>query len=103
MLIKVRKTRSPLDKEQLLTSGHSFRIAGMTKLFQNHTFIGLVDYDLSLSIVQHETKMFMVNHSAVACVQLSIFLAIILLSLLFRTHLGSISLLTCPEKSSFTN
>jgi hypothetical protein len=40
--------------------------AEMSRMFQNHTYIGLVDYDLSLSVVQHETKMFMINHAAIA-------------------------------------
>lgn len=31
---------------------------------QNHSFVGVVDQDLSLSLVQQETKLYLVNHAA---------------------------------------
>jgi len=40
----------------------------LTDLVQNHKFVGIVDYDLSLSAVQHSTKLYLINHAAIALV-----------------------------------
>lgn len=50
----------------LTRSSFLLDVSGLTDLVQNHKFVGIVDYDLSLSAVQHSTKLYLINHAAVA-------------------------------------
>ncbi|SJX62268.1 related to MLH1-DNA mismatch repair protein [Sporisorium reilianum f. sp. reilianum] len=36
----------------------------LTEVVQNHTFVGVVDLDKGLSLIQHETRLLLVNHDA---------------------------------------
>lgn len=35
---------------------------------RNHIFVGVVDLEGSLSMVQHLTKLYLVNHASLSCV-----------------------------------
>lgn len=38
-------------------------LKGLTELLANHTFVGCVDDSLTLALVQHQTKLYMVNYN----------------------------------------
>ena len=40
-------------------------LAGLSEVLRGHTFVGVVDLDMGLSLVQHETKLYLVNHAAI--------------------------------------
>ena len=37
---------------------------GFTEILSNHTFVGIVDLNRSLSLIQHSTKLYLVNHAS---------------------------------------
>jgi DNA mismatch repair protein MLH1 len=39
---------------------------GLTEIIQKHIFVGIVDLDKCLSLVQHEAKLYLVNHESLA-------------------------------------
>lgn len=39
------------------------KLLGLTELLANHTFVGCVDDSLTLALVQHQTKLYMVNYN----------------------------------------
>ncbi|KAG8792592.1 DNA mismatch repair protein [Serendipita sp. 398] len=41
---------------------------GMTEIIKEHIFVGIADYERCLSLIQHETKLYLVNHAALAYV-----------------------------------
>lgn len=59
---------SVLCLTRLTRSLCALTLPGLTDIVQNHKFVGIVDYDLSLSAVQHSTKLYLVNHAAIAYV-----------------------------------
>ncbi|KAJ4468792.1 histidine kinase-like ATPase [Lentinula aciculospora] len=38
----------------------------LTEILEKHTFVGIVDVDRCLSLIQHSTKLYLVNHGALA-------------------------------------
>ncbi|WFD07959.1 DNA mismatch repair protein Mlh1 [Malassezia vespertilionis] len=55
-----------------LTSVHELRAnmiqdrdVGLTNVLQHHTFVGVVDLEKALTLVQHGTQLYLVNHAAV--------------------------------------
>jgi len=40
----------------------------LTEIFEKHTFVGIVDLDKCLSLIQASTNLYLVNHAAVAYV-----------------------------------
>jgi DNA mismatch repair protein MLH1 len=40
----------------------------LTDIIEKHTFVGIADYGRCLSLVQYETKLYLVNHAALAYV-----------------------------------
>lgn len=46
-------------------------IVDFTEILQQHVFVGIVDLRPSLSLLQHSTKLYLVNHASLACVHLS--------------------------------
>ncbi|KAG8766722.1 DNA mismatch repair protein [Serendipita sp. 397] len=38
----------------------------MTEIIKEHIFVGIADYERCLSLIQHETKLYLVNHAALA-------------------------------------
>ncbi|KAK0568067.1 DNA mismatch repair protein Mlh1 [Tilletia horrida] len=55
-LTSVRELRA-----EILKSRHT----GMTEVFQNHTFVGVAALEYGKSLVQHSTKLYMINHDKV--------------------------------------
>ncbi|EEB91579.1 hypothetical protein MPER_10039, partial [Moniliophthora perniciosa FA553] len=56
-----------------LTSVHNLRKAvqkqkhkGLSEILEKHTFVGIADLDRCLSLIQHSTKLYLVNHGALA-------------------------------------
>jgi DNA mismatch repair protein MLH1 len=45
-------------------------VAGLSEVLRGHAFVGVVDLDMGLSLVQHETKLYLVNHAAIMSVRL---------------------------------
>ena len=45
----------------------------MTEILREHIFVGIVDMNKGLSVVQHSTKLYLVNHSSIALVILRSF------------------------------
>ncbi|PWN52715.1 DNA mismatch repair protein MutL [Violaceomyces palustris] len=41
------------------------RHGGLTEALRNHTFVGVADLERDLSLLQHETKLYLVNHAAI--------------------------------------
>jgi DNA mismatch repair protein MLH1 len=39
----------------------------LTEIIENHFFVGIVDLERGLSLAQHSTKLYLVNHGALAC------------------------------------
>ncbi|KAJ7484753.1 histidine kinase-like ATPase [Mycena latifolia] len=67
------KSREIKESECYLTSVKTLRqkaIKGKHKLLseilEKHTFVGIVDLDKCLSLIQHSTKLYLVNHGALA-------------------------------------
>ncbi|EJD05496.1 DNA mismatch repair protein MutL [Fomitiporia mediterranea MF3/22] len=56
-LTSVKGLRSDVEKAR-----HNF----LTEIIQNHVFVGIVDLRRSLSLIQHETKLYLLNHAALA-------------------------------------
>lgn len=56
-LASIRSLRSAVE-----ASAH----ASLTKLFSEHTFVGIVDYSRRLAAVQHKVKLFLVDYAAIA-------------------------------------
>jgi len=50
----------------ILKSAFLGGIPVLDQLFKNHIFIGLIGPDKPISAIQHETKLYLVNHDAVA-------------------------------------
>lgn len=44
----------------------SAEMADMTEIMAKHAFVGIVDEIQSLGLVQHSTKLYLVNHSSLA-------------------------------------
>lgn len=42
--------------------------ADVTQIVQKHTFVGVADRDLCLSLIQNGTKLYLVNHAVIALV-----------------------------------
>ena len=40
----------------------------LSEILEKHIFVGIVDLNRCLSLVQHSTKLYLVNHGALACV-----------------------------------
>lgn len=38
----------------------------LSEIIQKHTFVGIADFQRCLSLVQHETKLYLVNHAALS-------------------------------------
>jgi hypothetical protein len=38
----------------------------LSEIVKSHKFVGVVDYDLSLSLLQHSTRLYLVDHAALA-------------------------------------
>jgi len=38
----------------------------LSEILENHTFIGIVDIHRCLSLIQYSTKLYLVNHDALA-------------------------------------
>ncbi|KAG8832709.1 DNA mismatch repair protein [Serendipita sp. 399] len=49
-------------RAEVLTGRHK----GMTEIMEKHIFVGIADYERCLSLLQHETKLYLVNHAALA-------------------------------------
>ena len=54
-LTSIGELRAAVQKE---------RHRSLTEAMRSHTFVGVIDMARSLSLVQHETKLFMLNHAA---------------------------------------
>lgn len=40
----------------------------LSEILEKHTFVGIVDLNKCLSLIQHSTKLYLVNHGALAYV-----------------------------------
>ncbi|KAK7046661.1 DNA-mis-repair domain-containing protein [Favolaschia claudopus] len=67
------KSRDIKESECILTSVTRLRqsaIKGkhkqLSEILEKHTFVGIVDLDKCLSLIQHSTKLYLVNHAALA-------------------------------------
>jgi len=47
----------------------NFRLE-LTEILEKHTFVGIVDLERCLSLIQHSTNLYLVNHTALAFVHL---------------------------------
>lgn len=43
-------------------------LAALSEILKGHKFVGIVDYDLSLSLLQQSTRLYLIDHAALACV-----------------------------------
>lgn len=43
-----------------------FAAVDLTEILEKHIFVGIVDLDRCLSLLQHSTKLYLVNHGALA-------------------------------------
>ncbi|KAJ7096712.1 hypothetical protein B0H15DRAFT_946177 [Mycena belliarum] len=69
----ISKSREIKESECYLTSVKTLRqnaIKGkhkqLTEILEKHTFVGIVDLNKCLSLIQHSTKLYLVNHGALA-------------------------------------
>ncbi|WFD00772.1 DNA mismatch repair protein Mlh1 [Malassezia yamatoensis] len=54
--------------QELREAVHLERHVVFTEVIQNHTFVGVIDFKLGTSLIQHGTQLYMVDHSAlIAC------------------------------------
>ncbi|KAJ7637128.1 histidine kinase-like ATPase [Roridomyces roridus] len=67
------KLRDIQESECYLTSVKTLRQKAakgkhkqLSEILENHTFVGIVDLDKCLSVIQHSTKLYLVNHGALA-------------------------------------
>ncbi|CAG8525033.1 2781_t:CDS:10 [Paraglomus occultum] len=58
--IEVRLTSVLTLREKVIGKEHK----GLTELFSNHTMVGCVDDSLTLALIQHKTKLYLVNYNA---------------------------------------
>jgi DNA mismatch repair protein MLH1 len=49
-----------------------FVVVDLSEILEKHIFVGIVDLDRCLSLLQHSTKLYLVNHGALAYVSLTI-------------------------------
>lgn len=54
-----------------VADGRSMR-SGLDVLVKNHIFVGVADVDTSLSMIQHATKLYLVNHASLSYVFLTL-------------------------------
>lgn len=45
---------------------------GLEAIVKNHIFVGIADLEGSLTMLQHQTKLYLVNHAAISYVSLSL-------------------------------
>ncbi|KAF8886529.1 DNA mismatch repair protein MutL [Infundibulicybe gibba] len=69
----VSKSRDVKESECYLTSVRGLRTGlqegkhkQLSEILEKHTFVGIVDLEKNLSLIQHSTKLYLVNHSALA-------------------------------------
>ncbi|KAJ8073855.1 DNA mismatch repair protein Mlh1 [Marasmius tenuissimus] len=69
----VSRYREVKESDCNLTSVNDLRRAlvkkrhrALTEILEKHTFVGIVDLDRCLSLVQHSTKLYLVNHGSLA-------------------------------------
>ncbi|CEH14557.1 DNA mismatch repair protein-MLH1 family [Ceraceosorus bombacis] len=55
-LTSVRELRAQIVK---------VRHVALTEVLKNHTFVGVVDPTMALTLIQHETKLYLINHAAI--------------------------------------
>ncbi|KZT70490.1 DNA mismatch repair protein MutL [Daedalea quercina L-15889] len=67
------RVRDIKESQCYLTSVRSLRAAvvkgkhnHLTDILQKHTFVGIVDVNKCLSLIQHSTKLYLINHGALA-------------------------------------
>lgn len=41
------------------------RVAGLDALIKGHIFVGVADLDSCISMIQHQTKLYLVNHASI--------------------------------------
>ncbi|KAG8918270.1 DNA mismatch repair protein [Tulasnella sp. 417] len=56
-LLSIKELRGDVAKK---------RHGGFAEIIEKHTFVGVVDLKLSLSLIQHSTKLYLVNHGSLA-------------------------------------
>ncbi|KAJ6571736.1 histidine kinase-like ATPase [Mycena capillaripes] len=71
--VDTSKSREIKESECILTSVRKLRqnaIKGkhkqLSEILEKHTFVGIVDLNKCLSLIQHSTKLYLVNHGALA-------------------------------------
>ncbi|KAJ7770488.1 histidine kinase-like ATPase [Mycena metata] len=71
--VDTSKSREIKESECILTSVQKLRqraIKGkhrqLSEILEKHTFVGIVDINKCLSLIQHSTKLYLVNHGALA-------------------------------------
>lgn len=57
--MQVRRT---LNFALTIAKARSWHDTDFTEIIQNHTFVGVVDVERGLSLVQHLTKLYLINH-----------------------------------------
>lgn len=57
--------RVPINFYDVMTNGYDLEL---TEILQKHVFVGVVDLDRELSVVQYLKKLYLVNHGALAYV-----------------------------------
>jgi DNA mismatch repair protein MLH1 len=70
-VVKGKHTRGSPDifLQKLISKGQGWIIRiDLTEILESHIFVGIVDLDRCLSLLQHSTKLFLVNHGALAWV-----------------------------------
>ncbi|CAG8519047.1 7645_t:CDS:10 [Paraglomus brasilianum] len=60
--IEVKLTSVLTLREKLIDKEHK----GLTELFSDHTMVGCVDDSLTLALIQHQTKLYLVNYNALS-------------------------------------
>lgn len=76
-LTSVRDLRSSIAGRKHNSACHPFfqhhsiftwRLVELTEILEGHVFVGIVDLSRCLSLVQHSTNLYLVNHGALAYV-----------------------------------
>lgn len=90
--------RLPGEELQLTDGAHE----ELTEILQRHTFVGIVDVNKCLSLIQHSTKLYLVNHGAIAYAPVSACTILTLTQGLPRAHTARSCSTSSPSDNSET-
>lgn len=67
--VRERETQRSERSSLVLRRVFTFFVPELTEIIEKHVFVGIVDLPRCLSLIQHSTKLYLINHGALAYVR----------------------------------